>query len=285
MTTSDLPAIMADSVNRTMRQAYTAAPSGLKRVARQTTARDFRTKHRIQMSAAPALQPVNQDGEFHSGAMADQEETYKLGTYGRIIGFTRQAYVNDDLGALNDVTRCMGEAAANFEAQFLTDLLASNPTMTDTYAVFHANHGNLAGTGAVISQDSLSAARLAMRKQTEMSGTPITATPKYLVVPAALEILAERQITQIQAVQLDNVSTFAFLSLVVEPRLTSATAWYLVADTASIEGLEYAHLEGEVGPQVFSEIGFDVDGLRFKIRLDFGGAFVEPRGWYKNAGA
>jgi hypothetical protein len=55
LATSDLPLIMADTVNRTMRQAYTAAPSGLKRVARQTTARDFRAKHRIQLSSAPAL--------------------------------------------------------------------------------------------------------------------------------------------------------------------------------------------------------------------------------------
>ena len=53
---------------------------------------------------------------------------------------------------------------------------------------------------------------------------------------------------------------------------------------AVIDGLEYAYLEGEPGPQVFSEIGFDVDGVRFKIRLDFGGAFVEPRGWFMNAG-
>jgi hypothetical protein len=110
LTTSDLPLIMADSVNRTMRQAYAAAPSGLKRVCRQTTAQDFRAKHRIQLSSAPALLPVNEHGEFVSGAIADQEETYKLSTFGRIVGFTRQALVNDDLAALSDVSRAMADA-------------------------------------------------------------------------------------------------------------------------------------------------------------------------------
>jgi Caudovirus prohead serine protease len=178
LTTSDLPAIMADSVNRTMRQAYTAAPSGLKRVARQSTARDFRAKFRIQMSSAPTLLPVNEHGEFQSGSIADQEETYKLATFGRIIGFSRQAYVNDDLGALNDITRRMGVAAAQFENQFLVDLFLSTANMSDGHPVFHADHGNLAGAGAVISETSLTAGRLAMRQQMEPGGQLILLSQK-----------------------------------------------------------------------------------------------------------
>ncbi len=282
---SDLPALMSDAINRTLRQAYTAAPSGLKRIARQTTARDFRTMHRIQLSAAATLLPVNESGEFHSSPLSDQEETYRLGTYGRIVGLTRQAFVNDDLGALNDLTRRMGVAAANFEAQFLVDVLQANAAMTDTHPVFHAAHGNLAATGTVISQDSLSAARAAMRRQTGLVGEAIEVTPKYLVVPTNLETLAERQLTQIQAVAIESVNTFSFLSLVVEPRLASQTAWYLVADTAAIEGMEYAYLEGEPGPQTFSEVGFARDGMSFKIREDFGAAIVEYRGLFKNPGA
>jgi hypothetical protein len=124
-----------------------------------------------------------------------------------------------------------------------------------------------------------------MRLQKGLAGEPIEVTPKYLVVPPALETLAERQLTQIQAVALENVNTFSFLSLVVEPRLTSQIAWYLAADTAAIEGIEYAYLEGEAGPQTFSEVGFARDGMSFKIREDFGAAIIEYRGLYKNPGA
>ena len=159
--------------------------------------------------------------------------------------------------------------------------------MADGFAVMSTQHNNVAAVPAVISSTSLSLARLAMRQQTEpATGVLINATPRYLVVPAALETLAEQTLTQIRAIQTGDVNIWAsLLGVVCEPRLTNPTKWFLVAAPAQIEGLEFSYLEGEMGPQVFSEVGFDVDGLRFKIRLDFGGAFVEPRGWYMNAGA
>ena len=59
--------------------------------------------------------------------------------------------VNDDLGALTDMPRRLGSAAASFEAGFLTTLLTSNgglgPTMPDGLTLFHANHGNFDATG------------------------------------------------------------------------------------------------------------------------------------------
>ena len=59
-----------------------------------------------------------------------------------------------------------------------------------------------------------------------------------------------------------DVNPFAgALSLVVEPRLSSATRWYVTADPAEIDGLEYAYLAGGEGPQVESKSGWDVDGV------------------------
>jgi hypothetical protein len=37
------------------------------------------------------------------------------------------------------------------------------------------------------------------------------------------------------------------LSLVVEPRLSSATRWYVTADAGEIDGLEFAYLSGAEG--------------------------------------
>lgn len=283
-TTSDFPLILADTVNRTLRQAYDSAPAGVRRLARQTSAKDFRTKHRIQFSTAPTLEPVNEHGEFKSGAMAEAEESYKIGTYGRIVGFGRQAMVNDDLGAFNDATRRMGQAAAAFEANFLADLVIANPAMSDGKALFHVDHGNIAGSAAAIDVDSLSAARKAMRLQKGLLGELIAVTPKYILVGADRETEAEKAVSTITPVQSQEVNPFQNkLEVVVDPRISGA--WYLVADPAEIDGLEYAYLEGSAGPQITSEVGFDVDGVRFRVRLDFGGGFVDWRGWHRNAGA
>lgn len=289
-TTSDFAHIMGDTIGRTLRASYKAAPSGIRGLGRQTTVSDFRAKSRIMLdSTGLTLEKVNEHGEFKSGTMAEAAESYRIDTFGRIIGLTRQAIVNDDLGAFTDVTRRLGQASAAFEAQFLVKLVEGptglGPVMSDGKTLFHSDHGNLAGTAAKLSIVSLAAARLSMRRQTGIGGGLISVTPKYLVVPPELETLAEQLLTEIRATTSAEVNPFSNLTLVVEPRLTSPTRWYLSADAAEIDGLEYAYLAGAPGPQTETRNGFEIDGVQVKVRLDFGGGFVDWRGWYANAGA
>lgn len=285
--TSDFAISLGDAVGRTMRQAYSEAPSGLKAVARMTTMRDFRERKRIQTSQFDRLEKVSEAGEFKRGSFKEEAEAYKLATFGKVFGITRQALVNDDVGVFNDVPRKLGIAAAAFEAQALVDLLISGsgagPLMSDGKRVFHSDHGNLAASAGAPDETRLSAARLAMRKQKDASGQLIAVAPKFIVIPSELETATEKLLTAIQAAETANVNAFAGkLTTVVEPRFTSGTAWYLVDN--AIDGLEYAHLEGEAGPQIETRAGFDVDGVETRIRLDFGCGFIDWRGWFRNAG-
>jgi phage head maturation protease len=286
--TSDFPALLADVVGRTLRESYTAAPSALRSLARERTAQDFRTMYRVQLdSLGLELLPVPETGEFKRGTMSDSKKTYKLATYGRVFGISRQALINDDLGGFTDLSARLGQAAASFEAKTLVDLLVSNsghgPKLDDTKTLFHVDHGNTNDMGSAPSEAALSQARLAMRKQTSPTGGVIDITPVAVLAPSELETTLEKLLTQIQAVTTSDVNPFARLRLVIEPRLTDPLAWYVVA--TSVDGLEYAYLAGMPGPQVESRNGFDVDGLEIRVRLDFGAGFVDPRGWYKNFGA
>ncbi len=287
--TSDFPLILADTVGRTLRASYAAAPSGVRALARQTTAADFRTKHRLMLdSTGVTLEKVNEAGEFKSGTMAEGEETYKIDTFGRIFGITRQALVNDDLGAFSDLARRLGQAAAAFEAQFLVDLLTAQsgtgPDMKDGKALFHTDHGNISGSGAAPSETTLSAARLAMRKQTGLGGGLIDVTPWALLIPPDMETACEKLLTAVQAVTVDEVNPFAQLRLIVEPRLVDTYRWYIWANPANVDCLEYAYLAGAEGPAVESQAGFRVDGVEIRVRLDYGAGFVDHRGAYTNAG-
>eukprot|EP00873_Tetraselmis_striata_P040201 jgi/Tetstr1/460465/TSEL_005724.t1 len=288
--TSDFPAIFADTANRILRTAYQAAPATLKRLARQTSHNDFRAKTKVQAADMAKLEKVNEHGEFKSSGFVEAKETYAIGTYGTIVGLTRQALINDDLGAFTDLAGKLGLASSEFEAQFLVDLLTMaggvGPNMGDGKAVFHADHGNLAGVGAAISKETLSAARLAMRRQTGINGRAISIAPKFLVVPPELETTAEEILATIQPTRTDDVNVFGGkLELVVEARLYDVNRWYVAADPATVEGLEYAYLMGSEGPQTESRAGFEVDGVEVKVRLDYGASFLDWRGWYMNAGA
>ncbi|WP_394228083.1 prohead protease/major capsid protein fusion protein [Paracoccus marcusii] len=289
-TTSDFPIILGDTVGRVLRDAYQAAPSGIRRLGRQTTARDFRAVNKIMLGEAPLLEKLNEHGEIKAGTMAEAREAYKVETWARKIGVTRPVLVNDDLGAFSDLARRMGQAAAETEARILVTLLeagsGNGPTMSDGKTLFHADHGNKAGTGAVISDSTLSAARLALRTQKGIEDRTIRVTPRNLLVPPALETTAEKWLASIAPATAADVNPFSgSLSLVVEPRLSSATRWYVTADPGEIDGLEFAYLSGAEGPQVESRSGWDVDGVEIRVILDFGAGFIDHRGWFMNAGA
>jgi hypothetical protein len=288
-TTSDFPQILADTVGRTLRDAYAAAPAGVRQLAREASLPDFRTRARLMLdSTGFELQKVNEHGEFTSGTMIETGEAYKLDTFGRIFGITRQALVNDDLGAFSDLSRRLGLAAAAFEAQFLVDLIEANngagPRMSDGRTLFDPAHGNVAENAGALSEETLSAARLAMRRQTAAGGGPIAVTPRYVLVGPENETSAEKLLSAVQAVRTEDVNVFAPLTLVVEPRLKSPGRWYFVANPAEVDGLEYAYLAGQPSPQIDSQTGFRIDGVEMKVRLDYGAGFIETRGWYTNAG-
>jgi HK97 family phage prohead protease len=288
-TTSDFPSLLQGAGARALRQAYGVVP-GIKRAFKPSTSPDFRAKYRLMLSETPALQKVNEHGEFRHGAMAESRATYSLETFGRIVSLTRQALINDDLGAFGDMINRLGRASAEFESQQLVNLLTANPSMDDGVALFHANHGNTAtGAGSALQLTSLAAARTSMRLQKGLDGkTPIDATPSFLIVPAALETTAEQLITTITAAKAGDVNPFGGrLDLIVDPRLdvVSSTAWYLAADPALVDTIEYSYLEGVNGPEVLIEDSFSHDATSFKIRLDFGAGVLDFRGLYRSAGA
>ena len=284
--TSDFPALLASSFDKRLRRAYDLAPSGVLSLAKESSAKDFRAKSILQIGEAPQLLKVGENSEFKRGSMSEAQESYKLETFGRIFGISRQALVNDDLGAFSQAAERFGSQARAFEMDFLASLLLSNPAMADGSAVFSAAHNNVASTGAAISVATLSAARLAIRSQRGLDGqTVIGLEPDVLLVPAALETTAQQLVASLSPAVVSEANPFSGLRLVVDPRLDagSATAWYLVASQA--EGLEYSFLDGARGVQIDSRAGFDVDGVEIRARLDFGAGVLDFRSWYRNAGA
>src|SRR5262249_48842129 len=211
-------------------------------------------------------------------------------TYAKIFSLSRNAIVNDDLGAFSDFSTAAGRAAAETEASVLVALLTANsgtgPTLDDGNPLFHTSHGNVAASGTVIDVTNLAAARLAMRSQLGLDGiTPVNAVPRFLLVSATKETQAESVLAPLVPAQVTNVNPFQnALTLLVEPRL-SGNRWYVFADPASLPVLEYAYLSGAQGPQMASREGWDVLGMEFRVIDDFGTGVVDYRGAYSNAGA
>jgi hypothetical protein len=292
-TTSDFPNLLQSTGERMLLEAYRATQSGLKQLARQSTANDFRTLSRLRLGEAPKLVKVNEHGEITYGTRAEAAESYKLLTYARLFGITREALINDDLGAFADFTRAYGVAASNLEAQVLVDLLYGGaglgPDMEDSAPLFDASHGNVAGSGAAIGDTTLTAAQLAFRTTKGLDGeTIIEVNPRYLLAPAAQETTAQKALAAIYPATTSTANVFTnALALVTDPRLDakSTTRWWVFGDPAVAPVLEYAYLAGAPGPQVATRQGWEVLATEFRCVLDFGAGVIGFRGTFTNAGA
>lgn len=288
--TSDFPLILVNTANRRMLDFYEAAGGAIKRASREVDATDFREIQALRLSGSMELDKVKESGEITHGTLNEAGEKWQVATYAKIFGVTRQAMVNDDLKAFDTISRVAGQGAALTEAKVLTQLIVGDaglgPVMSDGNALFHADHGNLASSGGAISITTLSTARTAMRRQTGLSKEPINVTPMFLVVPPELETVAEQIIAEITAADADKVNPFTGkLTPLVDPLLTDAARWYLAAAPGSPDGLQHAYLDGQSGPQIMTREGWEVDGMEFKARLDFGAGVVDHRAWYMNPGA
>lgn len=276
-TTSDFGGLLGAAARRVLHEAYEAAPSALKTVARQVNAADFRERSVVRLGGAPSLEKVNEHGEFRYGTINEATATWKLATYGRIFSVSRQALVNDDLGGFADVIRKFGDAASDREAVELVSLLVSPPQI-DGADLFSVARNSL--VQQALGFQGLAAAVLALRQQKDIDGMLKNQRPATLIVPAALEAQALQLVGDIKPTQTANVQPYRF-TVLVEPRLdaASATAWYLVAGNQT--AMEYGYLDGSEGPQITQREGFEVDGLEIKARLDFGCGWGAPLGWVK----
>lgn len=288
--TSDFPFVLENVANKSLRAAYDAYPRTFTEFCREISAPDFKEMRRVQLGEAPQLERVGENGEFKRGTIAEGRESIKVDTYGKVVAITRQVVINDDLSAFTRVPQLFGTSIATLESDIVWALINANAVMSDGVALFHSDHNNLA-SGAALSVAAIGATRALMRSQTGLDGkTRINVRPQYLLVPTALETAAE-QILNATTVPNEPAgatpTSMRSLQPVVEPRLDdgSTTAFYLAADPAVVDTIEYAYLEDNRGAYIESRMGFDVDGMEIKCRLDFGAAAIDHRGLAKNPGA
>ena len=299
--TSDFPAILAGVTNKTLRAAYETAPRTYPAIARRATVADFKLVHRLQLGEAPQLEKVNQSGEFKRGTIGEAQETYRIETFGKVIGITRQVLINDDLDAFTRVPALFGTSAATLESDVVWGIFTANPAMADGAALFHANHKNLAGTGAALDVAGLAKARTAMAQQRGLDGkTLLNVRPTYLVVPSALEALRRsscwrrtscRPSADPRGARLDPqpcghrraAARSGERRGALVPCRQPGGAWF-VPGPAAIDTIEYAYLERQEGVALETRMGFDVDGVEVRARLDFGAKAIDWRGLYKNPG-
>lgn len=297
-TTSDFPNLLANTASKSLSGSYGSARRSFTQWARQRTLPDFKSFRVINLAGAPQLQQIaavgQEAGEITFGTVGEAAEAYQLFRAGRRVSISFEAIVNDDLSGFSRVPQLFGTAAARLESETVYAILNSNPNMADSTALFAVGHANVFGNGVagfsagdgVLNVTGLGVGRRVMRTQTAPNGDILDLTPQYLLVPAALEALA-LQFTSASYVASapGNLNPFAgSLTPIVEPRLASAAQWYLIANNAEVDTVEYAYLEGMESPEVTTYVDEDTDGTILKCTHNFGAKATDWRGMARSTG-
>ena len=291
---SDFPVLLENTMHKALLATYATAALTWNRFCATGSVSDFRAHNRYRLGSFGNLDSINELGEYINKSIPDGEKaSIQAGTKGNIINISRQAVINDDLGAFVGLSDMLGRAAARTIEADVYALLALNgglgPVMADGKTLFHADHGNV-GTGAAISVSSIDADRVLMAGQKDISGNDyLDLRPSVLLVPTGLGGTA-RVINGAQydpdtanKMQRPNMVNGLYAEIVDTPRL-SGTRRYSFADATTAPVLEVAFLDGNQQPFLEVKDGFDVDGARYKVRLDYGVGAVDFRGAVTNAG-
>ena len=293
-TSGDFPLLLENAMHKVLQNAYATQADTWSRFCATGSVSDFRAHNRYRIGSFGNLDALNDAGEFKNKAIPDAERSQiTAGTKGNIINLTRQAIINDDMGAFMNLAANFGRAANRTIEADVYALLGLNsglgPTMSDAKTLFHADHGNI-GAGAAISVASIDADRVLMKSQTDVGGNDyLDLDPSVLVVPTSLggtaRVINEAQYDPDTAnkLQKPNMVNGLYSDIVDTARL-SGTRRYSFANPSEAPVIEVAFLNGDQSPFLETENGFSVDGVRWKVRMDYGVGAIDYRGATTNAG-
>lgn len=327
LTTSDFPFLYADILDRVMLQRFQAEEPTWTQYATRRTLRDFRPQEIAKnwfLSDPAELEVVKELEEYPEAA--DFAElpmmTWKVRKYGRRIGLSWEMIINDSNNEFDALPNQLALAARRTENARVSELfLSSTGPNAALYNNTNKNVINIANGAATnnppLSIQGLQDGLTVMANQTDEEGNPLFIDAVTLVVPPALEVIANNILNALQ-IELTSAPGIRDsgsgetrlivnnwlarrVNLVVDrniPRLVTTnanTSWFLFAAPGSTNGAIWlGFLQGHETPEMFIKepnarrIGggainpldgdFDTDSIEYKIRHVVGATIVDPRG-------
>lgn len=253
-------------------------------LTRRTTVSDFRPQDVISAGSFPDLKPWAEGAEVEYGTLVSEGQTFRIGKFGRAIGLSFEAMINDDLRILDTAIRGAASKAFKLETSLVYGALLGNGKLSDGKSVFNATRGNL--IGAALTVEGLSAARTALRIVKDADGEAMNLAPAILLVGPEMETAALQLVAPITAITATGVNPFAGsnLKIVVDPAIVGDD-WYLLASPDHGDAVELAYLDGYEGVQVEEVQHPLIDGVSFVAKAYVGAALTGWRGLIKSNGA
>jgi hypothetical protein len=289
----DFTYLLESTARKVLLAAYATAPATWSQFCTRGELADYKTASRTKMSEAGVMTEVPAGAEIPEHSMTEGKETITLKSYGEIFSITRQAIINDDLGAFTRLPAAHARAWARTVNRLVYQKLLANAAMLDGIELFKGGHSNLDGsTAAVTSVDTAAAVLRSLRslilKQKDLDGTsPLNLPLSIVLAPPTIEPYFAQAIfeggrgSNNSAVDIVRLG----LQLVADAEMEnssltgySAAAVYGFASPMDAAVIEVSFLDGNEAPRLEVEQGFSIDGTKFKVAGDVGVAVIDHRG-------
>lgn len=292
--TSDFPLVLANVANKSLLKGFSAVPNTFQPFVSEAELQDYKIKSLVDITGIADLEKVSEGGEYKNTTVGERGEVYKLDDYGNMISITRQAIINDDLGAFTRALSKLGAKASRKLGDIVYNILLNNPLMGDGNALFSVPHKNLDAVAAAISIDSINKGMVAMRTQTEAGSTdPLGVSAAFIVTGVRNEMVARKVLHSTTTLGQDNPAVINpyqnRLGIIVDERIDAAAGagampWFLVASPVIYDTIELGYLAGESTPILESKEGWRVDGIEYKVRMTAAAKALAWQTFYKNPG-
>ena len=267
--TKDLPTVLDTVASTIFLDTYADTVRSFAPWTSAIEVADFRSTI-VSAAVFPTLREVPEHAEYVAGSPFGPAVPVRLVKYGRVVNYTREAVLRDDVASFGQMQQALGTAAAAAENDAVYDLVRANPTMADGQPVFSAAHGNLM-TAAALSAASLATASAALAANSKHG------RPAFLLVGTADGPTARTLVTQQTPPDAGDAS--GVLEVVQDDRITGA--WYVTCDPGERATLVTAHLASVGGPELLVQDSWDIDSRSYKGRDEFGAAVVSASAMVK----
>lgn len=285
--------VLANSMNRQLVREYNAQGGAYMDDGRGwlytvNPVNDFRTRERVRFGGYGNFSVVPEGNPYPTvTSPTDEKASYAVTKKGGIESITFEMIRNDDVGVVRRIPQRMAFAARRTFYEFVHDLYKNNPTIYDSVALFHANHGGNLG-GAALAGAAYTAARLVMLKQTEKDSLKrLGLVARHLMVPpdlaeTAYNLFVRDTNLDEKFIQTNNVAP----TIHVITHTTDVNDWFLCAGVDQVEQIEVGFLDGREDPELFvadsPTVGslFSADKIEMKLRHIYSGAVLDYRGFF-----
>ncbi len=250
----DFPLYFARTLSRAVYDRYGYRASQWRDYTYADTVPDYSTAERFRFTEFDTLEKRREKQEAFPGYIDEARVTIAVDDYAKQIDFSHRIFVNDDLGAFNNIAMKMGDSARRFE-DFYVSALYDNAL---TQGILTGLGANYAGTGRLTTAN-LAIAWNAYAQRVDARGNNIQITPAVLTIPPILRLAANQILLSEKVAELATNAINPLrgaLTIREDPYIAIAVPnvpWYLFADPTDIPGVSVVRMNGRPGPSLFAK--------------------------------